>query len=131
MTQRLIFLDISILLENIKNCLTMNALRSWTHIGKAHKYFYKHIITYGRSLFHPLYYHRCCCNHVELIAFAFNGRGFANSIPVFFYFCPSCLYFWTNCQIFFRECFTINYQVIVWPRLDSFLGHIKTRFLKK
>ena len=64
----------------------MNVLRSWTHIGKAHKYFYKYIITYGRSLFHRLYYYRCCCNHVELIAFAFNARGFANTIPVFFLF---------------------------------------------
>ena len=59
-----------------------------------------------------------------IIAFAFNAKSFAIAILVFFIF-PSHHLFWTDCQKLFSQCFIISFHESMWPRSDSFLGHIK------
>ena len=47
-----------------------------------------------------------------------------------FSFFPSRHFFWKDCQKHLSEPFIISYQESVWPRSDSFLGHIKRLFNK-
>ena len=57
--------------------------------------------------------------------FAFNAKSFSIAILAFFNFFLLVTFFWTDCQKLFSQRFNINYQESVWPRSESFLGHIK------
>ena len=73
-----------------------------------------------------------CSNRIcfILIAFAFNAKSFAIAILDFLLFFPSCPFSWPDCRQFFRQRFKISYQVCMWPRPGSFLGHAYKYFRK-
>ena len=54
----------------------------------------------------------------------------ALQLPFFFFF-SFTTGFWTDCLKCFSKRFIKNYQGSVWPRSDSFLGHMKRSFHKK
>ena len=61
----------------------------------------------------------------EIVAFTFNAKSSAITFLVLFLFFPFRHFFWKDCRYLFSKRFIMSYQKSVWPRSDSFLGHIK------
>ena len=61
----------------------------------------------------------------EIVAFTFNAKSSAITFLVLFLFFPFRHFFWKGCRYLFSKRFIMSYQKSVWPRSDSFLGHIK------